>query len=133
MAGEKVSMELFLLSDLPEKTASRLIEQPEHILRADSSIYYLGGNHVLKIPDDEQGNEILRSMIPNPYMQFYKSHGTADLYRQILTDSLPGSLKKNLGQFNSKKERCVIVFRSYLPQKDDLYSAFFFHDSCRRG
>ena len=125
MAGEKVSMELFLLSDLPEKTASRLIEQPEHILRADSSIYYLGGNHVLKIPDDEQGNEILRSMIPNPYMQFYKSHGTADLYRQILTDSLPGSLKKNLGQFNSKKERCVIVFRSYLPQKDDLYSAFF--------
>lgn len=125
MAGEKVSMELFLLSDLPEKTASRLIEQPEHILRADSSIYYLGGNHVLKIPDDEQGNEVLRSMIPNPYMQFYKSHGTADLYRQILTDSLPGSLKKNLGQFNSKKERCVIVFRSYLPQKDDLYSAFF--------
>ena len=125
MAGEKVSMELFLLSDLPEKTASRLIEQPEHILRADSSIYYLGGNHVLKIPDDEQGNEVLRSMIPNPYMQFYKSHGTADLYRQILTDSLPGSLKKNLGQFNSKKERCVIVFRSYLSQKDDLYSAFF--------
>lgn len=125
MAGEKVLMELFLLSDLPEKTASRLIEQPEHILRADSSIYYLGGNHVLKIPDDEQGNEVLRSMIPNPYMQFYKSHGTADLYRQILTDSLPGSLKKNLGQFNSKKERCVIVFRSYLPQKDDLYSAFF--------
>ena len=125
LAGKKVSMELFLLNDLPEQIASSLTEQPEHILRVDSSIYYLNGNHVLRIPDDEQGNEVLRSMIPNPYMQFYKSHGTADLYRQILTDSLPGSLKNSLGQFNSKKERCVIVFRSFLPQKDDLYSAFF--------
>lgn len=125
LAGEKVSMELFLLSDLPEQIASRLVEQPDHIVRADSSIYYLGGNHVLRIPDDDQGNEVLRSLIPNPYMQFYKSHGTAELYRQILTDSLPGSLKDSLGQFNSRKERCVIVFRSFLPQKDDLYPAFF--------
>lgn len=125
LAGEKVSMELFLLGDLPEQIASRLVEQPDHIVRADSSIYYLGGNHVLRIPDDDQGNEVLRSLIPNPYMQFYKSHGTAELYRQILTDSLPGSLKDSLGQFNSRKERCVIVFRSFLPQKDDLYPAFF--------
>ena len=124
LTGEKVSIELFLLSDLPEKVAGSLIEHPEHIIRADSSIYYLGGNHVLKIPDDEQGNDVLRSMIQNPYMQYSKTHGTADLYRQILTDSLPGSLKDTLGQFNSKKERCVIVFRSFPPQKDDLYSAF---------
>ena len=126
MKGQKISIEIFLLNELPPEIIQKLTENPEHIYRIDSEIYYLYGQRVMKFHDDQYGNDLLYSIIQLPYLQSHNISRAADLYRQILTDSLPSSIRNSLGQYDifNSKERCVIVFRTFLPQKKDLYSVF---------
>jgi len=126
LKGQKVMLELFLLNELPEQVRNSLTANPDHICHNDSDIYYFNGQHVIKFSNDQMGNELLYSMMSNPYLQSGNVTKAAELYRQILTDTLPGSLQETLNQYDiiSTKRRYIIVFRSFFSQKNNLFSAF---------
>ena len=126
MKGQKVSIEFFLLNELPDNISQILKEKPEHICRSDSFIYYYNGQHVIKFPDNEFGNSFLYTITQNPDINSRNISRTADLYRQILTDSLPESLHDSLQNYEiyPDRKRCVVIFRSFILLKEDIYTVF---------
>lgn len=123
---KKVMIELCFLNELPDDISHTLLERPEHFCRTESSLYYYDGQHAVKIDNTPDGEQIFYAMIRKKENYSKEISRSVELYRQILTDTLPGSLHKSLRQNGiiSDRKRCVIVFKSFIMQKEDLSSVF---------
>jgi carbohydrate diacid regulator len=127
LKGRKATIFFFLLNELPDQISRSLTDNPDHICRSDSFIYYYNRQCVLRFADDEDGNTLLDSILQNQSVNIQNISKTADIYRQILNDSLPESLHENLRDYGivSDRKRCIVILRSFIPQKDNMYEVFF--------
>ena len=126
MKGKKVELDLFHMNDLPEDILRSLTDDPDHICRTGSELYMQSGQYVIRINDDQQGNEFLYCFARDHRFISEEGSGNAELYRQIMTDNIPGSILNNVSRQEnySNLNKYVVVFRTFLPMKEGLFSVF---------
>lgn len=121
MTGKKVMTEVFSLNDIPGEIRAGIENSPERIYRSDGWIYLLLEMTIIRCEDTAAGNEMIHGIISRKEANEQPGSKSAVL-RKIMCDPDYKPDRKLLKKYGIDQGTggTVAVFRSYMPQENDL-------------
>lgn len=126
MDAKTVKTEIYYPENLPEDLMESLRNAPEGFCRRNNHIYLSVNGIVICCPDDQNGQEMISSIILNNGRSRSLPRNSKEVFERVLNDPFftpDSNLLKKTGT-KPDLQRCVTVFQALAVPKTDFYSAF---------